>query len=162
MLSCRYLSKMKSNFRWKQGLLGSIRLLRGRFVPQVHMKHVVAYCRSANEPPDEPSAVRSQSDAICDYADRRGLTLGSIYADAGVSGVTLDRPALQQLIADCRAGKIGAVITKDPDRLSRDTRQLIALLHIFRSTGVRAEYSTRRRSRRYAPRKRLVSGGRPR
>jgi DNA invertase Pin-like site-specific DNA recombinase len=65
------------------------------------------------------------------------------YADAGVSGVTLDRPALQQLIADCRAGKIGAVITKDPDRLSRDTRQLIALLQIFRSTGVRVEYSTR-------------------
>jgi len=107
------------------------------------MKPIVAYCRSANEPPDEPSAVRSQADAICDYAERRGLTLGCVYADAGVSGVTLDRPALQQLIADCRAGKIGAVITKDPDRLSRDTRQLVALLHIFRTTGVRVEYSTR-------------------
>jgi site-specific DNA recombinase len=107
------------------------------------MKPIVAYCRSANEPPDEPSAVRSQADAICDYAERRGLTLGSIYADAGASGVTLDRPALQQLIADCRAGKIGTVITKDPDRLSRDFRQFIALLHIFQTTGVRVEYTRR-------------------
>jgi site-specific DNA recombinase len=107
------------------------------------MKPVVAYCRSATEPPDEPSAVCSQADAICDYAERRGLILGSIYADAGVSGVTLDRPALQQLIADCRAGKISAVITKDPDRLSRDFRQLIALYHIFQTTGVRVEYTTR-------------------
>jgi DNA invertase Pin-like site-specific DNA recombinase len=60
-----------------------------------------------------------------------------------VSGVTLDRPALQQLIADCRAAKIGTVITKDPDRLSRDFRQLIALLHIFQTTGVRVEYTMR-------------------
>jgi DNA invertase Pin-like site-specific DNA recombinase len=35
------------------------------------------------------------------------------------------------------------VITKDPDRLSRNFRQLIALLHIFRTTGVRVEYTTR-------------------
>jgi len=60
-----------------------------------------------------------------------------------VSGVTLDRPELQRLIADCRAGKIGTVITKDPDRLSRDLGQLVALLHIFETTGVRVKYSAR-------------------
>jgi DNA invertase Pin-like site-specific DNA recombinase len=32
--------------------------------------------------------VRSQTEAIRDYAERRGLTLGSIYADKGLSGVT--------------------------------------------------------------------------
>jgi DNA invertase Pin-like site-specific DNA recombinase len=37
-----------------------------------------------------------------------------------VSGVTLDRPGLQQLIADCCAGKISMFITKDPERLSRN------------------------------------------
>jgi site-specific DNA recombinase len=62
--------------------------------------------------------------------------------DAGVSGVTLDRPELQRLIADCRARKIGTVVTKDPDRLSRDTGRLIALLHIFEEAGVHVEYCT--------------------
>jgi site-specific DNA recombinase len=80
--------------------------------------------------------VPSQAGAIHRYAKRRGLT------DAGVSGATLDRPALQRLIADCRAGKIGVVITKDTARLSRDASQLFALLRIFEQAGVRVEYST--------------------
>jgi DNA invertase Pin-like site-specific DNA recombinase len=61
--------------------------------------------------------------------------------DPGVSGSTLDRPDLQRLIADCRAGKIGTVITQDPERLSRDTGQLRASLHIFQTTGVGVEFS---------------------
>jgi DNA invertase Pin-like site-specific DNA recombinase len=48
--------------------------------------------------------------------------------------MTLARPALQQLLADRRAGKIGAVVAKDPDRLLRDKNQLIALLYRFRIT----------------------------
>jgi DNA invertase Pin-like site-specific DNA recombinase len=62
---------------------------------------------------------------------RQGLNIRETYIDPGVSGVTLDRPALQRLIADCRVGKIGTVVTKDHARLSRDTAQLFALLHIF-------------------------------
>ena len=38
------------------------------------------------------------------------------------------RVALQSLLADCRAGKIGTVITQDPERLSRDPLSLIAVL----------------------------------
>jgi DNA invertase Pin-like site-specific DNA recombinase len=106
------------------------------------MKRVVAYCRSAWEPQGGSSAVPSQAGAIHRYAKRRGLTLDLIYTDGGVSGATLDRPALQRLIADCRAGKIGVVITKDTARLSRDSSQLFTLLRIFEQAGVRVEYST--------------------
>ena len=62
--------------------------------------------------------------------------------NTGASGCTLDKPELQRLIADCRAGRIGTVITRDPDRLSRDNGQLIALLHIFQKGGVRVECGT--------------------
>jgi site-specific DNA recombinase len=106
------------------------------------MRNVVAYCRSACEPHRGPSAVRRQAQAIRQYAKGRGLAIRSIYMDAGVSGCSLDRPDLQRLIADCRAGKIGTIITQDPDRLSRDTSQLLALLHIFEKTGVRVEFGT--------------------
>ena len=34
--------------------------------------------------------------------------------DAGVSGMTLEQPELQRLMKDCRAGKIGTVVTQDP------------------------------------------------
>jgi site-specific DNA recombinase len=106
------------------------------------MRSVVAYCRTAWEPQGGSSAEPSQAGAIHRYAKRRGLTLDLIYTDAGVSGATLDRPALQRLIADCHVGKIGTIITRDADRLSRDHGQLIALLHIFTVADVRVEYVT--------------------
>jgi site-specific DNA recombinase len=62
--------------------------------------------------------------------------------DVGVSGASSNRPQLQQLIADCRAGKIGLVLTQDPDRLSRDLPQLLAILHMFKTEGVRVEFVT--------------------
>jgi site-specific DNA recombinase len=106
------------------------------------MKSVVAYCRSACEPQGGPSAVRRQARALRQYAKDRGLTIRAIYMDPGVSGATLDRPGLQRLIADCRAGRVGTVITRDPDRLARDMGQLLALLHIFEKAGVAVEFGT--------------------
>jgi Resolvase, N terminal domain len=55
------------------------------------MKSVVAYCRSAREEPGTPSSAYSQARAIRRYAKRRGLALRSIYADPGVSGMTLSK-----------------------------------------------------------------------
>jgi DNA invertase Pin-like site-specific DNA recombinase len=44
--------------------------------------------------------------------------------------------------ADCRAGRIGTVITRDPERLAREKGQLLALLHIFEKAGVSVEFGT--------------------
>jgi DNA invertase Pin-like site-specific DNA recombinase len=43
---------------------------------------------------------------------------------------------------DCRAGKIGTVITQDPERLSRNPLSLIAVLESFLEDGVNVEFST--------------------
>jgi DNA invertase Pin-like site-specific DNA recombinase len=107
------------------------------------MKPIVAYCRSANEPLDGPSSVRGQAQAIRQYAEERGLTVSEVYADPGVSGVTLERPELQRLLADCQAGKIGMVITKNPERLSRDMSQRIVLLRLFLEADVHVVFSTK-------------------
>jgi site-specific DNA recombinase len=107
------------------------------------MQPIVAYCRSANEPLDGPSTVRSQAQQIRDYAEQRGLTLSAVYADAGVSGVTLERPGLQRLLADCRAGKVGMIIARDPERLSRDKSQLIALIQLFRDADAPVVFGTK-------------------
>jgi hypothetical protein len=101
---------------------------------QFDMTSVVAYCRSACEPQCGPSAVQRQADAILGDAQRN---VSLIYLDAGVSGRTLERPALQQLIADCLAGTIATVVTQDPERLSRDSAKLLLLLDIFRDADVR-------------------------
>src|SRR5437867_6564168 len=41
------------------------------------------------------------------------------YDDGGFSGGTLERPALQQLLADIRAGRIDIVVVYKVDRLTR-------------------------------------------
>ena len=102
------------------------------------MKNVVAYCRTAWASPSDPlSGVKLQSQEIRRYAKAHGLVIRETYMDAGVSGMTLERPELQRLMEDCRVGKIGTVVTQDPERLSRDTGQLIALLHVLLEAGVR-------------------------
>jgi DNA invertase Pin-like site-specific DNA recombinase len=114
------------------------------------MKAVVAYCRSACEPLGRPSPVRSQARELRQYVKPRGLTIRETYMDPAASGRTLDRPGLRKLIADCHAGKIGTVVTTDPERLSRDTGQLIALLDVFRTTGVDVEFTTSAGRTRFA------------
>jgi site-specific DNA recombinase len=107
------------------------------------MKETVAYCRTAFVEPSDPlGGVSAQAASLREYAEQNGMTVDGTYMDAGASGVTLIRPALQQLLADCRAGKIGVVLTTDTDRLSRDTGQLAALLHKFRTYGVHVEFAS--------------------
>jgi DNA invertase Pin-like site-specific DNA recombinase len=101
------------------------------------MKEAVAYCRVACG-----AEAQRQEHMVRRYADARGLIICETYLDAGVSGGTLERPALQRLLADCRAGKIGTVITQDPERLSRNPLSLIAVLESFLEDGVNVEFST--------------------
>jgi DNA invertase Pin-like site-specific DNA recombinase len=108
------------------------------------MRNVVAYCRTARALDSDPIAcVREQAEAIHRYAKANGYLVHETYMDAGVSGVTTDRPALQELLADCEAGKVGVVLVQDADRLSRDTGNLIAVLTKFRENVVRVEFSTK-------------------
>src|SRR2546430_17572012 len=41
------------------------------------------------------------------------------YDDGGLSGASLDRPALQNLLADVQAGKVTIVVVYKADRLTR-------------------------------------------
>jgi DNA invertase Pin-like site-specific DNA recombinase len=106
------------------------------------MKAVVAYCRSGWEPLRGTSPARAQARELRRYAKRRGLVIRETYMDHATGGTTLDRPELCKLIANCHAGKIGAVLVTDPERLSRDTGKLMALLDIFRGTGVQVDFTT--------------------
>jgi site-specific DNA recombinase len=107
------------------------------------MKTIVAYCRTASASGSDPtSSITRQVNEILRYAADHGLTVHETYLDMGMCGISLDRPELQRLLADCRAGKIDTVLTTDPERLSRDIGQLFALLDVFQKTGVRIEFTT--------------------
>ena len=58
------------------------------------------------------------------------------YDDGGVSGGTLDRPALKRLVADVEAGRIDIVVVYKIDRLSRSMLDFLNLVESFEHHGV--------------------------
>jgi site-specific DNA recombinase len=58
------------------------------------------------------------------------------YDDGGLSGASLDRPALQKLLADVRAGKINIVVVYKVDRLTRSLADFAKLVELFDQQGV--------------------------
>ncbi len=58
------------------------------------------------------------------------------YDDAGFSGATTERPSLQKMIADIKAGKIGCVVVYKVDRLSRSLLDFSKLLEFFDQNNV--------------------------
>ena len=53
------------------------------------------------------------------------------YDDGAFSGASLARPALQQLLADVRAGKIDIVLVYKVDRLTRSLADFAKLIELF-------------------------------
>ncbi len=62
--------------------------------------------------------------------------LVKIYADEAMTGTRDDRPQFQQLLADCRAGKIDMVITKSVTRLARNTLTVLNTARELKSLGI--------------------------
>jgi len=58
------------------------------------------------------------------------------YDDGGFSGATLERPALQRLIADIEAGSIDIVVVYKIDRLSRSLMDFAKLVEAFDRNNV--------------------------
>jgi site-specific DNA recombinase len=58
------------------------------------------------------------------------------YDDGGVSGGTLERPALQRLLTDIEAGLVDVVVVYKIDRLSRSIMDFSKLIDVFERTDV--------------------------
>jgi DNA invertase Pin-like site-specific DNA recombinase len=57
------------------------------------------------------------------------------YDDGGISGGTLDRPALKRLLADIAAGRIDIVVVYKVDRLTRSLLDFAKLVEAFDKAG---------------------------
>ena len=53
------------------------------------------------------------------------------YDDGGISGATLDRPAMQKLLADIKARKIDVVVVYKVDRLTRALTDFAKIVEVF-------------------------------
>ena len=63
------------------------------------------------------------------------VALPDLYDDGGLSGGTMDRPALQRLLADIKARKVQIVVVYKVDRLTRSLADFAKIVDVFDAHG---------------------------
>ena len=64
------------------------------------------------------------------------LEFTTVYSDDLSGRGAANRPGLQQMLADCRAGKVAIVYTKSVSRLARNVTDLLSIVHDLSDIGV--------------------------
>src|SRR5437867_6361928 len=100
-------------------------------------KRCAIYTRKSSEEglEQEFNSLQEQSEA-CEAYIRSQRHEGWIlartrYADGGLSGGNMERPALQRLLADIREGRIDIIVVYKVDRLTRSLADFARLVEIF-------------------------------
>lgn len=96
---------------------------------------VAVYTRQSVERADSIS-VEQQAQLCRDTLTARELETCKIYTDKGFSGKNIDRPALQQLLADAEAGQIDKILVYRLDRISRSVHDFTGLCSLLSAKGV--------------------------
>ncbi len=78
---------------------------------------------------------RERLEAYCRSQDN--FEIHRVYEDGAYSAETLNRPALQQMLQDIRAGKVNCVLAYKIDRLTRSVKDFHLLMDFFDKFGVK-------------------------
>ncbi len=82
-------------------------------------------------------AQREACTAFIQSQKHEGWTvIPTVYDDGGYSGGSLERPALQRLLADIEAGTIDVIVVYKVDRLTRALSDFAKLVEVFDRRGV--------------------------
>lgn len=81
-------------------------------------------------------SVDPQESALRELANRKEWTQVKVYSDHAISGALDRRPALDELMRDCRRGLVDIVLVWKFDRFGRSTRHLIEALEEFRQLKI--------------------------
>lgn len=91
--------------------------------------NVAGYVRvSTEEQAKEGLSLQSQKNSIISFSNSQSWNLINIYEDSGLSGTTLERPALKALLDDIKNQSIDIILVYKIDRFSRKLRDLLCLI----------------------------------
>jgi site-specific DNA recombinase len=112
--------------------------------PALHSTHAAGrlaaiYARVSTEDQGKGYSIPTQIEACQRLAQQEGyLTPDShIFVDEGITGTTLDRPALRRVRDLVTSQAIAALIILDPDRLSRKMGKLLVLTDELQAANIR-------------------------
>ncbi|MPQ75193.1 recombinase family protein [Acetobacter senegalensis] len=97
---------------------------------------VVLYARYSSDTQRDAS-IEDQLRICRTYAEQQGWTIVDSYSDRAISGASLIRPGIQDLITDATAGRFEILLTEAMDRLSRDQEDIAGLFKRMTFAGVK-------------------------
>lgn len=106
---------------------------------------VAIYARVSSEQQAEAQTIASQVAALRERVAAEDLTVPEAmqFLDAGYSGATLVRPALERLRDVVAARAVDRLSVHSPDRLARQYAYQVLLVDEFRRAGVEVIFLTR-------------------
>lgn len=86
----------------------------------------------------ESLSIENQKLMLKRYVEEQGWTIHDVYVDDGISGTTFERPQVQRLLGDAKAGVINLIIVKDLSRFGRKYIEIGKYIdYIFPLYGIR-------------------------
>ncbi|MBA3958757.1 MAG: recombinase family protein [Parachlamydiaceae bacterium] len=105
-------------------------------------RRVAIYARVSSSKQSEEGTINSQISLLVDHANKQDFLIpdGWIFKDDGVSGSTIQRPALDALRDLIAGGSPDIVLIYHPDRLARKYVYQVLLLDEFAKSGVEVSF----------------------
>lgn len=93
-------------------------------------RRVCAYCRVSTDDPAQTTSYELQKMHYeKEINNTPGWVFAGIYADEGISGTSLkNRDEFNRMIADCYAGKIDVIVTKNVSRFARNVVDCLSVV----------------------------------
>ena len=109
-----------------------------KFPPmQPKLNRVAAYARVSSGKDAMLHSLAAQVEYYSNYIRRHpGWEYVGVYADEAKTGTKDSREQFQQLLADCKAGKVDHIITKSISRMARNTVTLLETVRELKAMGI--------------------------
>ena len=110
------------------------------------LKRVCAYCRVSTGSAEQKNSFEAQVQYYTRFIEEKpNWILVGIYADEARSGTKVkSRDRFQQMIQDCRQGKIDLILTKSVTRFARNTVDSIHTIRMLKELGVEVYFEKER------------------
>ncbi|PJB70265.1 MAG: resolvase [Alphaproteobacteria bacterium CG_4_9_14_3_um_filter_47_13] len=100
------------------------------------MTKIAIYARYSSDMQSEAS-IEDQIRLCQERIEREGWQVFNCYTDHGISGASMMRPGIQQLMQDAAAGKFDIILAEALDRLSRDQEDIAGIYKRVQFAGVK-------------------------
>ena len=90
-----------------------------------------------DEQKSESVSIAHQKQMLESYAQKNGFRNTRHFFDDGVTGTVFNRPGLNAMIEEVKAGRVSVVIIKDQSRIGRDVLEVGLLKRTFEENNVR-------------------------